>query len=258
MTTQAKRLTDNSSLITKSIQLGKNEYRYTAFAQKRKTICLTVYPDKTILLKYPLGFGEDKIGQFFLRKALWLKKQFSYFDSLKIPQVISSQQSYVSGSSFRYLGQQYMIKVIKAIPGEKNHVSIAGERLEIFTNADIRDETQNQKILEKWLKKQTQECLNNRYKAMCAKWLDLSESIPELKIRTLKRRWGSCTHKRKENRFIITLNSRLIHKSTECIDYVIVHELCHLEHFNHSRHFYNLMERRVPNWKDLKHKLETI
>jgi predicted metal-dependent hydrolase len=244
-----------TELPVKSIKVGEFEYQYSSFAQKRKTICLTVYPDKTILLKHPLGFGEEKIGQFLLHKALWLKKQFSYFDNLKISRVLPNQQSYLSGASFRYLGQQYMIKIVES---QKNDVSIAGEMLQIFTKDDVRDESQNQKILEKWLKKQTQEVLNDRYKAMCSKWLNIDQQIPELKIRILKRRWGSCMHKRKENRFIITLNSRLIHKNKECIDYVIVHELCHLEHFNHSRQFYNLMEQRVANWKELKHKLEIM
>ena len=74
---------------------------------------------------------------------------------------------------------------------------------------------------------------------------------PTLKIRNMKTRWGSLS--RKGN---LTLNLELIRAPRECIEYVVIHELCHLFHPNHGAAFYNLLERMLPDWIKRKHKLE--
>ncbi len=69
---------------------------------------------------------------------------------------------------------------------------------------------------------------------------------PEIRIRTMKRCWGSCL----VNKGIITLNRRLLAKPRECIEYVVMHELCHFVHPNHSKEFYSFMEQLMPDWKE--------
>ncbi|HAD80758.1 MAG TPA: hypothetical protein DCF99_17295 [Flavobacteriaceae bacterium] len=68
----------------------------------------------------------------------------------------------------------------------------------------------------------------------------------------LKKRWGSCATNGN-----ILLNTELIKASKICIEYVIIHELCHLIHPNHSKDFYELLTELLPNWQKIKHKLET-
>jgi len=77
--------------------------------------------------------------------------------------------------------------------------------------------------------------------------------FPELKIRKMRTRWGSCTR-----RGVITLNLELVRMPPACIDYVISHELCHLVEFNHSARFYQLQERFVPDWQVRKRELDEL
>ena len=72
-----------------------------------------------------------------------------------------------------------------------------------------------------------------------------SNPPPLVKIKTMKSMWGNCNFVKK----IITLNLYLAKVPIECIDYVIVHELCHLIHHNHSKEFYKLITQIVPDWK---------
>ena len=71
---------------------------------------------------------------------------------------------------------------------------------------------------------------------------------PKLRIRTMKSCWGSCL----VNKGIITLNRKLLMQPRECIEYVVVHELCHFIHPNHSKEFYKFMEQFMPDWKERK------
>ena len=74
---------------------------------------------------------------------------------------------------------------------------------------------------------------------------------PKLRVRTMKSCWGSCL----VNKGIITLNRKLLMKHRECIEYVVVHELCHFIHPNHSKEFYKFMEQFMPDWKERKGRL---
>ena len=77
---------------------------------------------------------------------------------------------------------------------------------------------------------------------------------PKLRVRTMKSCWGSCL----VNKGIITLNRKLLMKHRECIEYVVVHELCHFIHPNHSKEFYKFMEQFMPDWKERKGRLNGV
>ena len=77
--------------------------------------------------------------------------------------------------------------------------------------------------------------------------------FPELKIRKMRTRWGSCTKSG-----VVTLNLELVRMPPECIDYVITHELCHMVEFNHSARFYEVQSRFMPDWKARKQQLEEL
>jgi len=74
---------------------------------------------------------------------------------------------------------------------------------------------------------------------------------PALSIKKMQKRWGSLSKKG-----VVTLNTDLVKAPKECIDYVVTHELCHLIHHNHSPEFYKLLESAIPQWEEIKHKLE--
>lgn len=105
----------------------------------------------------------------------------------------------------------------------------------------------NSKVFEKWYKKEIKKVFTEHLEMM----YNLFEEkiyFPDLRIRTMKTRWGVCNIKNKT----ITLNSKLIEYKLEALDYVIIHELSHLVHFNHSKEFWKLVEKYIPNYKKIR------
>ena len=98
--------------------------------------------------------------------------------------------------------------------------------------------------LDKWLKKQTRKVFEERLEE-CHKLFEENIPYPKLKIRSMKTRWG-VNHKLDDS---ITLNSKLIRYDTKIIDYVVIHELSHFVHFDHSRNFWNTVEKYMPDYK---------
>lgn len=105
--------------------------------------------------------------------------------------------------------------------------------------------------LNKWLKKQTEDILKKR---LDYNYQRFQEKIPypKLKIRNMKTRWGVCNRKN----ISVTLNSRLLEYSIEKLDYVIIHELSHFVHFNHSTSFWTVVEKYCPNYKLIRKELK--
>ena len=106
---------------------------------------------------------------------------------------------------------------------------------------------QNSKVFEKWYKESIKKLFTEHLELM---YNNFEEKIPfpYLRIREMKTRWGVCNIKSKT----ITLNSKLIEYNLEALDYVIVHELSHLIHFNHSKEFWKLVEKYIPNYKQIR------
>ena len=111
--------------------------------------------------------------------------------------------------------------------------------------------TKNEETLNKWLKKE----ITNLYKERVDYLYDVfQENIPypKIKFRKMKTRWGVCN----KRDLSITLNTELIKYDIECLDYVIIHELTHFIHFNHSQRFWNVVEKYYPNYKKIRKKLK--
>lgn len=120
--------------------------------------------------------------------------------------------------------------------------------LEIVEN---RIYVKDEKTLNKWLKKEIVNIFQNRLEY----WYNIFEEnipYPKLKIRTMKTRWGVCN--KRDNS--VTLNSELIKYEINELDYVIVHELSHFIHFNHSKNFWSLVSKYYPNYKQSRKKLK--
>jgi len=224
---------------------GDYTYSYGLICQDRKTLSLTVYPDKRIVVKCPPAAAESRIRQFLKRKSFWLNKQLRYFEKMK-PETY--RKEHLSGECFRYLGRQYKLLVRR---GNENKVALSKGRLEVITTKLSSNGAYTQRILESWYKKKADHILKERFEAILKTFH--YPQRPTLLIRTMRTRWGSCSAKKS-----ITLNPKLIQAPSHCIDYVIVHELCHLSEHNHSPRYYKLLTRMMPDWQSRKKRLEQI
>ncbi len=227
----------------KKFSYGTYAYEYELQRQERQTLSLTVNPDMSIVLKCPRYAGEDRIEAFLVRKWHWLQKQLNFFEQVNKKPYI---KEYVSGESFYYLGRQYQL-LVKPTTYEK--VSLTKGKIFIFTFGNAADGAHNKKLLQAWYDNRMNKVFRERFTAM-AKRFDYV-NLPELAVRRMKKRWGSYLKTDK-----IFLNPKLIHASKVCIDYVIVHELCHMRFKNHDKRFYQFLNEKYPGWRQVKTKLE--
>ena len=134
-----------------------------------------------------------------------------------------------------------------------------GKAYDIIYKEDIKETiveeskifTKSEKTLNKWLKEETIRVFDDRYVYIFNKFKENIKS-PILKIRDMKTRWG--VYNRLKH--TITLNSRLIEFDIEKIDYVIIHELSHIIHFNHSKSFWNLVSKYCSNYKEIRKEMK--
>jgi len=230
-----------------SITYGTKEIEFELELTMVKNLSITVDADLNITVKAPENQTLEKILERVKRRASWILKQKAYFNSLPPP---LPEREYVAGETHYYLGRQYRLKVIQS---DKEEVKLDRSYIYIYTKAK-EDMERNKTLLTKWYRKKIVKKFPERLK-MCFQKIKKYGivSMPEIKIRKMKKRWGSCTGQRN-----ILLNPELIKTPASCIDYVITHELCHLKYHNHTNKFFLLLSQVMPDWQERKKKLEQI
>lgn len=224
-----------------SINYGNKTIEYELNFSDRKSLGVTVYPDKTVVVNAPEGAKIDKIEQKVKSKARWILKQFRYFEKF-LPH--SKPKEYVSGETHLYLGRQYLLKIEN---DSSEAVKLKGRYLTVYTKNKNRTEAH----VNDWYRAKAQIHFYLILEELLPEFSEHDIKLKELKIRDMKKRWGSCTPDG-----VITLNLQLIKAPKRCIQYVIIHELCHLIHHKHDAQFYQLLNSKMPNWKRWKEKLE--
>ena len=149
-------------------------------------------------------------------------------------------KKYVSGESFKILGKDLRLKVIIS-----NDEEVYSDGVFIYLKVCNDDFLKKQNLINKWISEKTVEIYNEIANEVYKKFEKYGVSFPEIKIRKMSTRWGSC----QPIKGVITINSRLIEASRICIEYVMMHEFCHFIHANHSKNFYLLLQVMMPDWK---------
>ena len=224
----------------KTLAFGSKQIHYEISFKKRKTLGIRVHPDCSVRVIAPFDTPEEKLQRKLLEKAPWILRQqldFLAYHPLTPP------RRYVNGETHLYLGRQYRLLIEKA---ESNAVKLIRGRLLVF-----QKDKPVEKLIRQWYREKAKvqfaDCLEKVWPRF--KQFDLPQ--PELQLRTMPTRWGSCTSKGK-----VILNPELIKAPKGSIEYVILHELCHLVHHNHTKAFYELQERMLPDWRKWKERLE--
>lgn len=215
---------------------------YRVVREKRKSFAAEVNPDFQVVIKAPNEAPDIAVDDFIRRKTKWIDKQLDYFRQFN--RLENSQ--IVSGCSVLYLGRQYQLIIEKA--AWKNAVRVLKNKIYILSSAPQKTDEINA-AFQNWLLSRAQNVFSERL-AECMKSFP-NMTRPELKIRKLKKRWGSYLKKHQ-----IVLNPDLIKASKRSIDYVIFHELCHAFYPDHTAEFYKLLSTKMPDWRNMKEKME--
>jgi predicted metal-dependent hydrolase len=227
-----------------SVCYGNNEIKFDVNYSNRRTLEIAVLPDCLVAVKAPVHSDINKIHSLVRKRARWIIKQQEYFRQF-LPRTDSRQ--YLSGETHLYLGRRYRLKVQQS---EENDVMLSRGTLYVRMKQEVNRE-QVKKQLTVWYNNKAKEILPEIAQECWKCFSSLKIKGPVIQIRMLKTRWGSLS-----SNSILTLNADLIKAPRECIRYVIIHEFCHLKYYNHNIEFYNLLEKIMPEWKKVKHKLE--
>lgn len=225
---------------------GERRIPYRLRFSDRKRLRITVRPDLSVVADAPGRFSEQEAREAVRSKARWILRQLASFEEFH---PLPMPHKFVSGETFVYLGRQYRLKVET---GEKAPAKLRGRFLHVAV-AEKTDAKAVQRSLDAWYRVRAGEVFH-RYLSACVE-IGRRHGIaePTLTIRDMRTRWGSCTAAGR-----ITLNLKLIHAPVHCIEYVIMHELCHLVHHDHSPRFYRLLCRCMPDWEKRRALLRTV
>ena len=197
---------------------------------RRKTVGLVVESDGTLTIRAPRWADDDVIGRVISDKRGWIEKKQ---DEVRTRRRLNPPRTYQSGELFPYLGGEYALEIV---PGNKR-LKLQDGVFQLGRGNQDRAKS----AFQAWYRRQAKLYIPSRV----SRFADtLSLSYNSVKINGAKKRWGSCS-----SRGNLNFTWRLMMAPTEMIDYVIVHELYHLTHPNHSRAFWGCVGSVVPDYK---------
>lgn len=227
------------------IEVGSKTISYGLMFDERQRLKISVEPNMRVVVHAPKGRTLAEIEYRVRRRAPWILKQLTYFKQFT-PREVPKQ--YVTGETFIYLGRQYRLKVRRC---QTNTVKLCGRFLCVRL-ADKDSAAAVSALVDDWYRTHAAVIFRRRLQVCQETARRYGIDEPSLRVRRMKRRWGSCN-----GLDSILINTRLVKAPIHCIDYVIMHELAHMRHSDHSKAFYRLLGRLMPDWRLRKERLES-
>jgi len=219
-----------------STQYGNKKIEFELEYRNRKTLAIQVKPIDNVLVLSPKGLSEHIIKEKVKSKGKWiLKKLLDFKDIGYVP----FNREFADGEIFMYLGRNYFLQLFLKVSLKRISVELTNGILIIYT--PTKDNAILKKLLERWYRKEAEKLILKRIEYYKPKF---GKEPVKIKIKEQKKRWGSCN-----SRGSIYFNWRIIMAPPLVIDYVIVHEMSHLIHRNHSLRFWNQVESILPDYK---------
>lgn len=221
---------------------GRKRIEAEIIYSNRKTIYLRVFPEGNVLITAPENTSVELILEKIKPKSKWLIQQQRTFELYK---PFTTERIYAPGETHRYLGRQYKLVIKKKEKG----ISVISLKNGLFS---ITTKNNNiEAIIQSFYNLKAKTIFAEILKNLLVEFPQFNKYEINVSQRFMRKRWGSCSMDGS-----IILNTELVKASKACIEYVVLHELCHLIHPNHSKEFYNTLTSLMPNWEKLKLKLE--
>jgi len=224
---------------------GERTIPYELLVENRKDLSITVHPDLRVTVRAPHSKAPSVIQSRLQAKRSWIARQLRDFEQYH---PLPEARRFVSGETHWYLGRQYRLRVVKGPPSLR---CLAG-RITVSVSQPERAVSVKSE-LDAWYRLRAHAVFAERLNEIQRTARKLRGLDPKLRVRKMEKRWGSCSP-----RGTITLNTELIRAPKACIDYVIVHELCHLLVPSHSRRFFQAMETCLPDWEKRRARLNQV
>lgn len=212
---------------------------YQLIRSRRRSLELRVYPDRRLEVRAPLRTRQRDIDAFVAGRRDWIERKLATMPPPSPP------PDFGAGSRHLFLGERRPLQ----LESGRHRVRFDDGLIHVRT-ADIHCPDGVARALERGYR----EAAKGHFEALIDRhfpWFDeRGHRRPTLRVKKMKTRWGSLSQ-----RGYINLNLQLIKTPPACVEYVVVHELCHLEEANHGPRFHALMDRHLPDWRERRRRL---
>lgn len=201
-------------------------------------------PDGRVRVSAPISLSDTAIRIAVVRRLAWIRQQQAAFTA----QPRQSERKMCSGETHYLWGRGYRLDVIQS-DGEQS-VKLQGGWIRMRAPAHY-DAARREMLLLEWYRQR----LRQRLPELIDKWLEILKVAPSfVGIKRMKTMWGSC----KTDTGRIWINLELVKKPTECLEFIVVHEMVHLHERKHNQRFISLMDLHLPNWREHRAKLNKM
>jgi predicted metal-dependent hydrolase len=245
-----------------AVWYGTSSIAFERVPADRSTLEISVLPDGRVIVKAPRDAGEEDVLHRVARRARWIVEQQRYFAQFE-PR--TPPRRYIGGETHLYLGRQYRL-AIEAVgsdaltsdgqventaqPSRAPGVHLIGGWFRVRVVGEPTPK-RVKRLMDDWYRDKARRRLEERLDVCWQQFPAAGRSRPNLRLRHMRTRWASLSASG-----TLSLRPDLMRAPLECIDYVILHELCHLVHADHGQAFRTLLERVLPDWERRKHRLE--
>jgi predicted metal-dependent hydrolase len=219
--------------------LGSETIELNVVFRKRKTLCIQIRPPGEVTVISPIGKSEKEIRQSVKTKSKWIAKKLSEMKKMDYTRV---DKQYVSGEKFSYLGNEYSLQIMEDEKYKRPKVEMLCGKIFVYTSNEEPDKIQL--ALENWYRKKALENITDEI-AYYQGFFNVAPA--QIVVKKQRKRWGSCTSKHK-----LLFNFKCTMLPLPILDYIVVHEMCHMVHLNHSKEFWNLVGEILPDYKQSK------
>lgn len=240
----------NSTTVERSrVRFGTKTIDYKIQrSAKRSTVSIAIDPSQGVLVTAPRPASVKRLDDIVHAKAPWIAERMKRRSDLPPP---PSEKEFVSGETFLYLGRQHRLRLdINQAP---RPLRLENGWLRVPIPRDLGEQHRGRFVraaLIDWYKRHAAKRLSERAR-FWSRRLDLP--VPEIILAEPRKRWGSASVSGS-----VRINWRIVQAPLSLVDYVVLHELVHLRHRNHTRHFWSAVGRAMPDYEGRKTNLRNL
>lgn len=217
--------------------------KYSVIYSGRRTLGISIKSDASVIVRVPYRTSDKTIRRLVQGKAAWIIKHRDYYRNEAITR---TEKLYTDGEEHLFRGNKCGLKILSSA---RPFYRLYNGTIELGL-AKTTDSKSVKAMLYNCYKNEAATIFPESLNRILQKYKEYNFHPTSLVIRTMRRRWGSCS-----NKGIITLNTELIRLPEVYMEYVIIHELCHLRQHNHGPLFYKLLSELFPEWKKARKEL---
>lgn len=230
------------------VRYGDAEFEYSVVenARLQSRVRIHVNPNGRVEVERPVGVGLEEVQRAVQKRSRWVLRHLNAGETGK-KHVLPRR--YVSGECHFYLGRRHKLIVVEG-SGAASEIKLWRGRIEV--SLPVGDPAAVRRRLKEWYRERATIYFARKLPELAMRF-DGIAAAPTFKLLTMEKRWGSCSPGGQ-----LSLNPSLIKAPIHCIEYVLLHELCHVLQHNHSKQFYALLDRQLPEWRSRKTELDAL